>query len=272
MSDHQRVILLTGATSGLGRELARALSTAPGRLILHGRDRARLEALGAELDGSAAAIDTVVADLAELAQVRHMASSVSALTGHLSVLVNNAGIGKGRRDERELSADGFELRLAVNHLAPFALTLRLLPLLRAGAPSRVVNVASGAQQPLDRRDPHLENGYTGSRAYAQSKLAMIASGFVLARELAAASTTVNSLHPATLMPTRMVEEGYGYTVDDLATGVTATQRLVESDDVAGVSGAFFSGTERSRAAPQAYEPDFQQWLWQLSEELTGTTL
>src|SRR5699024_5671636 len=124
--------------------------SAPGRLILHGRDQARLDALDAELDGSAAAIDTVVADLAELSQVRDLASEVAALTGHLGVLVNNAGVGRGSRDERELSADGLELRLAVNHLAPFALTLRLLPLLRAGAPSRVVNVASGAQQPLDR--------------------------------------------------------------------------------------------------------------------------
>src|SRR5699024_4233541 len=113
---------------------------------------------------------------------------------------------------------------------------------------------------------------TGSRAYAQSKLAMIASGFVLARELAAESITVNSLHPATLMPTRMVEEGYGYTVDDLATGVMSTQRLIEAEEVSGVSGAYFSGTARCQAAPQAYEPDFQQWLWQLSKELTGTTL
>ena len=270
MTDPERTILITGATSGLGRGLAENLSTAPSRLILHGRDRTALKTLRTELGGSAAQIDTVSADLADLSQVRAMAEEVAAMTDHLTVLVNNAGIGKGSHDRRELSSDGFELRLAVNHLAPFALTQRLLPLLRAGAPSRIVHVASGAQEPIDPDDLHLERGYTGSRAYAQSKTAMITYGFALAKKLSPQVTTVNSLHPATLMPTRMVEEGYGYTVDDLATGVAATEHLIEAADVEGVSGAFFNGIQQSQAIPQAHEPEFQDWLWRVSQDLTDT--
>lgn len=272
MTGSDRTILITGATSGLGRELARTLSTAGGRLILHGRDPEKLDALRNELAQSSAAIDTVVADLSELAQVRTLAAEVAELTDHLSVLVNNAGLGKGSDDTRRLSPDGVELRLAVNHLAPFALSLRLLPLLKAGAPSRIVHVASGAQQPVDLDDPHMAYGYSGSRAYAQSKFAMVATGFVLAQQIPAEVTTLNSLHPATLMPTRMVHEGYGYTVDDLSSGVTATRHLIDSDAVAGISGQYFSGTAQAEAHPETYNPQTQQRLWQLSHELTGTSL
>lgn len=272
MTEHERTILITGATSGLGRELSRSLSTAPGRLILHGRDRGALDELRAELSGSAAAIETVSADLADLSQVQAMAEEVAAITDQLTVLVNNAGVGKGSHDQRELSWDSFELRLAVNHLAPFALTLRLLPLLRAGAPSRIVNVASGAQDPIDPDDLHLERDYTGSRAYAQSKAAMITCGSTLAEQLSPHVTTVNSLHPATLMPTRMVQEGYGYTVDSLAAGVAATQHLIEAAELDGATGGFFNGTTRSQAIPQTYDPDFQGWMWQVSQDLTGTTM
>src|SRR5699024_7656560 len=140
--------------------------------------------------------------LDELSQVHDLVDKVFELTDHLDVLVNNAGIGKGATDTRQESADGFELRTAVNHLAPFVLSLRLLPLLETGAPSRIVNVASGAQQPLDFEDPQIEHNYTGDRAYGQSKFVMIATGFFLANKLPAEVVTVNSLHPATLMPTR----------------------------------------------------------------------
>lgn len=267
-----RAILITGATGGLGRELARHYATEPGGLILHGRDPGKLRGLEQELSGSVAQISTVQADLAELSQVRRLAADVAKLTDSLSVLVNNAGIGQGRGDRREESADGFELRLAVNHLAPFALTLQLLPLLRAGAPARVVNVASAAQTPVDFADPQLEDGYSGSRAYAQSKFAMIATGFHLAGLLPAAEVTVNSLHPATLMPTAMVAEGWGTTVDDLATGVAATRNLIDSPALAGVTGRYFFRQEPAEALPDAHDPRVQQRLWELSEKWAGVRL
>lgn len=272
MTDTDRTILITGATSGLGRELARTLSTQPGRLILHGRSQEKLDVLRTEMAEAQATIDTVTADLAEQSQFHGLAADIAAMTDHLNVLVNNAGIGKGSDDQREVSPDGHELRLAVNHLAPFALSIRLLPLLKTGAPSRIVNVASGAQQPVDFDDLQLERSYSGSRAYAQSKFAMITTGFVLADRLPAEVVTVNSLHPATLMPTAMVRESYGRTVDDLETGLTSTLRLIESPEVAGVTGRYYSRTQDERAIPEAYDPETQQRLWRISEELTDTQL
>lgn len=264
-----RTVLITGSTSGLGRELARHYAAEPGHLILHGRNPAKLQQVAEELPGSVARISTVQADLADLAQVRQLAVQVAAVTDSLSVLVNNAGIGQGRGDVREFSADGIELRLAVNHLAPFALTLHLLPLLRAGAPSRVVNIASAAQYPLDLADPQLETGYSGSRAYAQSKFAMIATGFHLAGLLPADEVSVNSLHPATLMPTAMVAEGWGSTVDELATGVAAVRNLIDSPALAGVSSRYFSKQESTEALSEAHDPQVQRRLWQLSEAWSG---
>lgn len=272
MPSTPRIILITGATGGLGRELAREYASEPGHLILHGRNNDKLRLLEVELSKSSADITTIQADFSELSEVERFAGDVAKLTESISVLVNNAGIGQGQGDEREESADDFELRLAVNHLAPFALTLRLLPQLRAGAPARVVNVASAAQEPIDFDDPQLARGYSGSRAYAQSKFAMVATGFHLAKQLPAEEITVNSLHPATLMPTTMVTEGWGHTVDELSTGVAATRNLIESPDLTGVSGRYYFKQEEGEALPESYDEQLQQRLWQLSEEWTGVSL
>lgn len=269
MTTSDPTILLTGATSGLGQALATTLATNRGRLILHGRNPKRLQALREKLAGATAQIDVVQADLAELSQVAQLGDDVAELTDQLDVVVHNAGVGKGATDTREVSADGYELRLAVNHLAPFALTNHLLPLLEAGAPSRVVNVASGAQTPIDFDDPQLTQHYLGNRAYAQSKFAMVAAGFKMARTLAPEVVTVNSLHPATLMPTRMVHEGYGRTVDDLQTGVDAVMQLIVSPKLTGVSGQYFSIQQLAQAHPKTYDIKVQDRLWELSESLAG---
>lgn len=268
----ERTILITGATAGLGRELALAYADEPGHLLLHGRSADKLSILAEEVAGRRARITTLRADLSRLAEVEQLAAEVARYTTALSVLVNNAGIGPGRGDHREESADGFELRLAVNHLAPFALTLRLLPLLRAAGPARVVHVASAAQTPFDFADPQLQRDYSGSRAYAHSKFALIATGFHLAAQLDAEEVTVNSLHPATLMPTALVAEGYGSTIDTLADGVTATRLLIESPELTGVTGRYFSGRSESPALPEAHDPAVQRRLWQLSETWTGVSL
>ena len=204
----KRTILITGTTDGLGRALAERLAADQVDLILHGRDPDKLahtaDALQRTNGGSRPR--TVLADLAELAQVGRLADEVGKMTDRLDVLVNNAGIGGGLPDARtrQTSADGYELRFAVNYLAGFRLTLGLLPLLRSGAPARIVNVASLGQHRLDFADLMLERRYDGTRAYAQSKLAQIMSGFELAKRLAATEVTVNSLHPATYMPTKIV--------------------------------------------------------------------
>jgi NAD(P)-dependent dehydrogenase (short-subunit alcohol dehydrogenase family) len=265
-------ILVTGATDGLGRALADRLAADGARLILHGRPASRLDRVAAGIrDAHGTEPRTVLADLAELAQVRRLADDVRASTGELHVLVNNAGIGSGLPDlrTRQTSVDGHELRFAVNHLAGLLLTLELLPLLRASAPARVVNVASLGQHPLDFDDLMLERGYSGSRAYAQSKLAQIMTGFELAQRVPAGEVTVNSLHPGTYMPTKMVLAEIGTTVDSLDTGVAATRRLVADAGLAETTGTFFDRTREAAAHPQAYDERARGELWRRSLQLVG---
>jgi NAD(P)-dependent dehydrogenase (short-subunit alcohol dehydrogenase family) len=252
-------IFITGATDGLGRALAERLAGEGARLILHGRDAERL-AQAADDISKAHGVDrprTVRADLAELAQVRELAQEVLDGTTRLDAFVSNAGI------------DGYELRFAVNYLAGFLLTLELLPLLRRSAPARIVNVASLGQHAIDFDDIMITRGYSGSRAYGQSKLSQIMSGFELAGRVPAAEVTVNSLHPATYMPTKMVLQEIGRHVDTLESGVSATRRLVSDPAMAGVTGKFFDRTREARAQAQAYDAAARAELWRRSLELVG---
>jgi NAD(P)-dependent dehydrogenase (short-subunit alcohol dehydrogenase family) len=268
-----RTILITGATDGLGRALATNLAGEGATLILHGRDRTKLDDTAAEIArlGTGQPPATVIADLSDLAQVRDLSARVSSITDHLDVFVSNAGIGSGEPAGRErgVSSDGFELRFAVNYLAGFDLTLRLMPLLRAAGGARIVNVASIGQQPIDFDDVMIEHDYSGCRAYGQSKLAQMTSGFELADRLPASVATVNSLHPATYMPTKMVLLEVGHSIDSLETGEAATRRLVSAPELSATTGRFFDRTDDVRANAAAYDPDVRRRLWQLSLELTG---
>lgn len=268
-----RTILITGATDGLGRSLAASLAADGARLIVHGRSRDKLDRVATELAQAERGHppSTLLADLADLAQVRDLADQVASLTGHLDVLVNNAGIGSGEPEgrSRRVSADGHELRFAVNYLAGFDLTLRLLPLLKASPAARIVNVASIGQHPIDFDDVMLEHGYSGARAYGQSKLAQITAGLVLAERLPPEAITVNSLHPATYMPTKMVLEEIGHSVDTLEEGATATRRLINAPELAATTGRFFDRLRESRPHASAYDPETRRRLWQLSLDLTG---
>ena len=197
----------------------------------------------------------------------------------LDVFVSNAGIGSCEPDgrERRSSADGYELRFAVNYLAGFLLTLELLPLLRrsgsvglsSDGSARIVNVASIGQAPLDFDDLMLERVYSGPRAYGQSKLAQIMSGFELADRLPADEVTVNSLHPATFMPTKMVLAERGHSIDSLDSGVASTRRLVSDPELAAVTGRFFDRTHEARTNPQAYDGAARAELWRRSLDLVG---
>ena len=268
-----RTVLITGATDGLGRALADQLAADGATLILHGRDRGRLDRAADEIRAAYGVRrpHTVLADLADLAQVRRLAADVRGATGRLDVLVSNAGIGSGQPDgrTRRTSADGYELRFAVNYLAGFLLTTELLPLLRASAPARIINVASIGQHPLDFDDLMITRGYSGTRAYGQSKLAQIMSGFELADRVPPSEVTVNSLHPATYMPTKIVLEEVGRTVDSLAEGVSATHRLVADAAMAAVTGRFFDRARDARANAQAYDAAARAELWQRSLQLTA---
>jgi NAD(P)-dependent dehydrogenase (short-subunit alcohol dehydrogenase family) len=247
----EQTILVTGASDGLGRMVARELAARGASVLVHGRNRAKTEAVAGEIGGRA-----VTADLSSLAEVRRLADEAGAP----DTLVNNAGVVVPRRS---LSADGFELTLAVNYISHFLLTALLLP-------ARIVNVASIGQIPIDFDDVMLERGYEPFRAYAQSKLAQVMHTFSLAERLGD-GMTVNALHPATLMDTKMVREGGGPVMSTVEEGAEAVLRLVCDPALDGVSGRFYDGTREARAHDQAYDADARRRLWELSERWTGSS-
>jgi NAD(P)-dependent dehydrogenase (short-subunit alcohol dehydrogenase family) len=270
-----KVVLVTGATDGLGRALAADLARSGAIVLVHGRDPGRIADTVQEVRAAAAQagqagdrVRSYQADLASLAGARALAEAVIAAEPRLDVLVNNAGIGTTvpGGDLRQESADGYELRFAVNYLAGYALTRLLLPLLRKSAPSRIVNVSSLGQQAIDFRDVMLTEDYDGMRAYRQSKLAQILFTIDLAAELDLTGVTVNALHPATFMPTKIVA---GPTASTIARGVEATMRLITAPAAETGSGRFFNSLQETRANDQAYDPDARRQLRELSAKLTG---
>ncbi|HEX6527971.1 MAG TPA: SDR family NAD(P)-dependent oxidoreductase [Streptosporangiaceae bacterium] len=262
-----RVVLVTGATDGLGRALAAELAAQGMTVLVHGRDPGRIAETVTEVEAASkdGAVRSYQADFADLGQVRALASRITEREPRLDVLVNNAGIGTdvpggGARQE---SADGHELRFAVNYLAGFALTRLLLPLLERSAPSRIVNVSSVGQQAIDFGDVMLTSGYSGMRAYRQSKLAQVMFTIDLAPRLDGTGVTVNALHPATFMPTKIVPSP----ISTIAEGVEATMHLVTGEDTG--TGRYYNGLREDRADAQAYDADARRRLRELSEKLTG---
>jgi NAD(P)-dependent dehydrogenase (short-subunit alcohol dehydrogenase family) len=251
--------LITGATDGLGRHVARDLASRGWTVLVHGRS---LERAADVVPGSR----VYVADLSSLAEVRRMADEVLAAEESLDVLVNNAGIGSAAGASRQESADGYELTFAVNYLSHFLLTQRLLNLLKRSAPARVVNVASAGQQAIDFDDVQLEHGWSGVRAYCQSKLAQIMFTLSLAERLSGTGVSVNALHPATYMHTKMVLQARGSSLSTVEEGAEATERLIVSDVGTGL---YFNGQREARADPQAYDADARERLWELSERLVA---
>ncbi|EPD67197.1 SDR family NAD(P)-dependent oxidoreductase [Streptomyces sp. HGB0020] len=257
-------ILITGATSGLGRYVAFELVRSGHTVLAHGRDPGRTEQLVAELrtEGDA---EGFVADLASLTQVRELGERVAGAHPGLDVLINNAGVGAGASGAgRELSADGHELRLAVNYLAPVVLTRALLPVLRANPPARVVNVGSVGQEPLDFDDIEFRRGYDGFAAYRRAKFALAAHTFALAEELADSGVSVNVLHPATFMDTAMVREGGVTPWNSVADGAPGVLALATKDMG---TGNYFDGTDRARAHEATYDREVQKRLSAVTDQL-----
>ena len=264
----EQTVLVTGATDGLGKAVATELAQLGATVLVHGRDDNRGQTTLREI-AEATGNDRLHwyrADLADLDQVRRLAAAVAADASRLDALVSNAGIGgmypTGGRQE---SADGIELRFAVNYLAGFLLIRLLLPTLRASAPARIVQVSSAGQSPIDFDDVMLTRSYNAGQAYCQSKLAQIMFTFDLAEELAGTGVTATTLHPATYMPTKMVPTP----ISTLKSGVDATVRLVLDRALDGVSGRYYNGQRQARAHRQAYDPAARARLRTLSEQLTG---
>jgi NAD(P)-dependent dehydrogenase (short-subunit alcohol dehydrogenase family) len=270
----EQTILITGATGGLGRALAHRAAEHGATVVAHGRDEQRLRELALEVEAATGtSIDTVAADLADLREVDRLADSVLDTYDRLDVLVNNAGVGFGAPDgPREESADGIELRFAVNHLASYRLAGRLAKLLEVSAPARIVQVASAGQLALDRDDPLTEQGWDGVTAYRRSKLAQVMATYDLAADLVGTGVTVNALHPATFMDTAMVRDSGFAPTSTFEEGLEATWRLVADPALEGVSGRYFDGTHEGTSDPQADDPAARAWVREVTDRLLADAL
>src|SRR6185503_1065534 len=190
-----KTVLVTGASSGIGRATARGLAVLGARLVITGRDRDRVADAAAEIRAAGGGpVDSFVADLSAQSEVRRLAGEVLRSVAQLDVLVNNVG---GYWNTRHVTADGLERTFALNHLAPFLLTNLLLDRLHYSAPARVVTVSPQAHTMgrIDFDDLQGERSYSGARAYNQSKLANVLFSYELARRLGTRGVTANVLHP-----------------------------------------------------------------------------
>jgi NAD(P)-dependent dehydrogenase (short-subunit alcohol dehydrogenase family) len=245
-------VLVTGATDGLGRVVARDLAERGFDVLVHGRDARRADAVAREIG----AAGVHLADFSVLEQVRELALSLP----RVDVLVNNAGL---ISEQRVVTGDGIELTFQVNHLAPFLLTTRLV---ERDPPRRVVHVASVGQERPDFDDLMLEHGYDEWRAYRQSKLAQIMFSFESARRWPDVESV--ALHPATFMDTKIVRSRTGSPWSTVQEGADATVRLaadLELDD----QGRYFDGLREARADAMAYDADARKRLWDVSEQLVA---
>lgn len=238
--------------------------------MIHGRDEARGRETIEELGSDRA--HWLKADFSSLAEVRALAEQVLDGPNRLDALVNNAGIGTTAPGDgqRLKSNDGYELRFAVNYLAGYLLTRLLLGRLGESSPSRIVNVSSAGQAPIDFDDVMLERHYDGVQAYCQSKLAQIMFTFDLADELRDQGITATCLHPATYMPTKMVHAAGVDPISSLEQGVQATLRLVADPELDGTSGRYFNGTRPADPHPQALDAEARRRLRELSDRLTAS--
>jgi NAD(P)-dependent dehydrogenase (short-subunit alcohol dehydrogenase family) len=269
-----RIALVTGATAGLGRAVAVALADHGMDVLVHGRDAKRAAAVVDQISRSGGTAQAVLADLASLDQVRELADRITADHNAITLLINNAGVGAGRPPyrKRQLSADGHELRLAVNYLAPALLARRLIPCLENGTPARIVNVGSVGQAPVDVADLRMDNHYTGAQAYYRSKFALAAFTFDLAQELAGRGITVNCLHPASLMNTHMVRESMIPPMSSAASGVAAVMNLATGPAGGTLTGRYFDGRTEARAHEATYDPAIRSRLGTVTAELLAPFL
>lgn len=268
----KRTALITGATAGLGRALARHLVVAGFDVVAHGRDEARLQSLAEEIAVPGRQVRTVRADVTEPDEVAAMAQQVLAMLDSLDVLVNNAAVGGGADPtRRETNSGGHERRMAGNYLCPYQLNRALAPLLRAAPRGRIINVASIGQAPIDLSDIGFTRGYDGVEAYCRSKLALIMDTIDLAAELGPSGVTVNAVHPAHLMETQMVRESGLTPTTSVEDGLLPVLRLALDSSLASTTGRYFDQFDIADPHAQASDDGVRAGLSRLAREalLTG---
>ncbi|MCX2835083.1 SDR family NAD(P)-dependent oxidoreductase [Microbulbifer thermotolerans] len=242
-----KIILITGATDGIGLETAKRLYAEGHTLLLHGRNAEKLAATEATLANGTGTglIYTYKADMSRLDEVDTLADAIVKGHDRLDVLINNAGV---MRVPETVTRDGLDVRFAVNTIAPYLLTLRLLPLLGPG--SRVVNLSSAAQAPVEL------DALTGEKrlledmpAYAQSKLALTMWNNALAASLGSRGPAFIAVNPGSLLASKMVKEGFGIAGKSLSIGADVLTRAALSDEFANASGLYFDNDKGSFAPP-----------------------
>jgi retinol dehydrogenase-14 len=273
-----KVVLITGGTSGIGKATATALAAMGARVVVTGRNEERGERAVEEIRrDTGGEVSLMLADLAVQGDVRRLAEEFQERHDRLDVLVNNAGVVQSERTE---TPDGIETTLAVNHLAPFLLTNRLLDLLKRSAPSRVITVASEAERwaRMDFDDLQSRRKYRGMQVYGMTKLANIMFTFELAERLRGTGGAANCVHPGA------VNTSFGTNNRGIMTllfrafkpfmrspeqGADTVIYLASSPDVEGMTGKYLSDRKLITASDMAYDEDLRERLWEISEELTG---
>jgi retinol dehydrogenase 13 len=276
-----QVALVTGANSGLGRALATALAAQGATLLMVCRNQDRGESARRTIGAAThnPNLHLLVADLASQADIRRLAAEVTDRWDRLHLLINNAGTAFA---SRQLSPDGIEMTLAVNHLAPFLLTNLLLDALHNGAPARIVNVGTRMDTAMDLDDLNWERrSYQMMKAYGQAKLGNLHFTFELARRLAGTGVTVNACFPGVFhsnLGGTDGAQGWFWKVLDttigwaLPTPAGAAQRvlyLATDPAMAGVTGGYYGDRRPIPAPAQARDPEANRRVWTLSERLTG---
>lgn len=264
----QQIILITGSTDGIGKITALKLAKENPRILVHGRNEEKVKKVVDEIKAKTdnEKIEGLTADFSSLNEVRKFAGDLKKEYRSIDVLINNAGVGFA--DER-YSKDSYELRFAVNYLAPFLLTNLLLPLVKNAAPSRIVNVSSAGQSPVNFNDIMLEKNFNSVQAYCQSKLALIMFTIDLADKLKDGNVTVNSLHPGTYLNTNMVRRSDITPWGDPESGADAEVFLATSKSLNNTTGKYFNIKTETKADSQAYDKEARKRLWKLSLELTN---
>jgi NAD(P)-dependent dehydrogenase (short-subunit alcohol dehydrogenase family) len=274
-----KTVLVTGATSGIGRATAVGLAAMGAHLAIVGRDLRRTEDTADEIRAAGGGpVDEFVADLSAQSEVRRLADEVMSRHPRVDVLVNNVG---GFWNTRHVTADGLERTFALNHLAPFLLTNLLLDRLKQSTPSRVVTVSSNAQAMghLDFADLQGEKSYSGARAYNQSKLANVLFTYELAKRLRYSAVTANALHPGVVRTSFGAEDPAGVQrlflplilpfMKTPTQGAATSIHLASAPELDHVTGRFFANRKPKRSVKHSYDEAAWSRLWQVSAELVG---
>lgn len=248
-----KTVLITGSTDGIGAQTARMLVAEGHRVLLHGRNPAKLEKTRELFASSKVAVECYQADLSRLGEVESLASAILKEHDSLDVLINNAGVFAVAEPVTE---DGLDVRFVVNTIAPYLLTQRLLPLF--GAQGRVINVSSAAQSPVDLRAMAGGVSLSDGIAYAQSKLALTMWSREMALQRKEQGPAIIAVNPGSMLGSKMVKEAYGVAGSDIRIGADILCRAALTDEFAEATGRYYDNDSRRFAPPHPDALDSQK--------------